>query len=487
MAKNKKQLNTLDELTDSDTPTIEQTEAFQTTDPTNPVGMIVPMTLAQLEPDPDNERIDILGQELRDLAQNIRNRGMLEPIQAYRSPANPDKWRIKSGHRRYAAAQLANVETVPVLVIAAPNDNAELSVERLLLNFHRQDLSPIEQAQAMKRILNLTRWTQAELGQALGVSQSQVANNLRMLALPEPVRNLLQARRIGQGHAVQLMFIKSPEVDLNGEITADVEAIQQRFAKMAAEKMMSVAALHDAVETYLREQKERQEAIARRNAARIDDNGNSNAPTKTDNVAPNAIDTSDDAAMTAIEEKMRTDKANQDRQRARGPIARQALRQAMQYDPKIGPTAAHIKLAVMQFADMVYQWKPEPPTGSNLPKRIDLNKAIEAVQEGEDIPLLNILADLSREYIIFNSDNTMLSTQRQGEYADKAFNINKTIEHTIKDLNLAPIKVDKPKAPNKEKNTPIDPKDPNLISNRTAPPTNATDNMNAKTVHPTQP
>lgn len=134
---------------------------------------------------------------LQQLAQSIREKGLLQPILVRQT--GKDVYEILAGERRWRAAQLAKLHDVPVVLRDfADRDALEIA---LIENLQRRDLSPIEEAQGYARLRDEFGATQQELAEALGKSRSHVANMLRLLDLPDKVRKLLDEGKIDAGHA----------------------------------------------------------------------------------------------------------------------------------------------------------------------------------------------------------------------------------------------------------------------------------------------
>jgi ParB family chromosome partitioning protein len=150
-------------------------------------------------------RHDFPEAELGELAQSIRDNGILQPL-LVRPYGNA--YQLVAGARRWKAAQLAGVLEVPVIVRAL--DDAAAPELSLIENVQRADLSPLEEAEAYRRLLELRGGTQENLSAAIGKSRSHVANTLRLLSLPEPVRQRLGNGELSAGHARALLSAADP-------------------------------------------------------------------------------------------------------------------------------------------------------------------------------------------------------------------------------------------------------------------------------------
>ncbi|MDP6705450.1 MAG: ParB/RepB/Spo0J family partition protein [Alphaproteobacteria bacterium] len=139
--------------------------------------------------------------ELAGLADSIRANGILQPVLA--RPAGGDSLEIVAGERRWRAAQLAGVHAIPVLVREISDTEAvELA---LIENIQREDLTPIEEAEAYQQLLDDHGQTQDGIAEMIGKSRSHVANMVRLLGLPGPIRGMLEDGRLTAGHARALI------------------------------------------------------------------------------------------------------------------------------------------------------------------------------------------------------------------------------------------------------------------------------------------
>lgn len=145
---------------------------------------------------------------LEQLAQSIREKGVLQPLLVRPHPELADTYEIVAGERRWRAAQLAQLHEVPV-VLREIEDREALEIA-LIENLQRQDLSALEEAQAFQRLLEEFSYTQEAVAQALSKSRSHVANTLRLLELPAPVKQLLDEGKLTAGHARALLTASDP-------------------------------------------------------------------------------------------------------------------------------------------------------------------------------------------------------------------------------------------------------------------------------------
>lgn len=159
-----------------------------------------------LEPNPDQPRNYMREEPLDSLAESIRQHGVLQPLLV--RPFGKG-FRIVAGERRWRAAGRAGLEKVPVHVLAGEEEkDLELA---LLENVQREDLSPLEVAEALEKLVAGPSMTQEKVAVAMGWSRSAVANKLRLLQLPGEVRLLLAEGRLSEGHCRALLGIEVPE------------------------------------------------------------------------------------------------------------------------------------------------------------------------------------------------------------------------------------------------------------------------------------
>ncbi len=146
-------------------------------------------------------------QELADLTESIKANGVVQPIIVRPAGAG---FELIAGERRLRAAQLASLTTIPALVREASDEQMlELS---LIENIHRTDLNPIERAKAYQNYLNTFSLTQAEAAERLGENRSVIANYLRLLDLPEEVKQMLAEGRLTMGHARAVLSLPTDEL-----------------------------------------------------------------------------------------------------------------------------------------------------------------------------------------------------------------------------------------------------------------------------------
>ncbi len=153
-------------------------------------------------------RSDMREETLAELAESIRAQGIVQPIIV--RPIDGDgqaQYEIIAGERRWRAAQLAGLHDVPVVIRNIP-DEAAVAVA-LIENIQRENLNPLEEALALQRLIAEFEMTHAQAAEAVGRSRAAVSNLLRLLELPEPVREMVSRRELDMGHARALLGLES--------------------------------------------------------------------------------------------------------------------------------------------------------------------------------------------------------------------------------------------------------------------------------------
>ncbi|MCE9523745.1 MAG: ParB/RepB/Spo0J family partition protein [Alphaproteobacteria bacterium] len=167
------------------------------------------LPIALLRPNPFQPREHFDADALEDLANSIREKGILQPIVVRPVPGQSDEYQIVAGERRWRAAQKARLHEVPV-VIRAFTDAEALEVA-LIENIQRADLNAIEEARGYRQLIEKFNYTQDALGQFIGRSRSHIANTIRLLQLPQTVQDYIYAGKLSAGHARTLVGQADPE------------------------------------------------------------------------------------------------------------------------------------------------------------------------------------------------------------------------------------------------------------------------------------
>ncbi len=155
--------------------------------------------------------------DIRGLADSVREKGILQPLIVRSDPEITGSYEIVVGERRWRAAQLAQLHEIPV-VVRELSDGEALEIA-LVENIQREDLSPLEEAEAYQRLIDEFGHSQEALAKVVGKSRSHVANTLRLLGLPEAVKAMLHDGRLSAGHARALLAAPDPAA-LAEEVTS---------------------------------------------------------------------------------------------------------------------------------------------------------------------------------------------------------------------------------------------------------------------------
>jgi len=176
------------------------------------------LPLAEIEPNPDQPRKHFDGARLQELSDSIREQGLVQPIVVRKMGEN--KYLIVAGERRYRASKLAGLKDIPVYIRDASHTESENDLASLVENIQREELNPLELAEAYQRLLEKKTLTQDSLSKKLGVSRVAIANTLRLLKLPEAVRPFVVEGKIKEGHARALLSL--PNEDMMTKLANDI-------------------------------------------------------------------------------------------------------------------------------------------------------------------------------------------------------------------------------------------------------------------------
>lgn len=184
----------------------EMDQPLQASAPATPVNADRRIPIEFVARNPRNPRRTFDEAELQDLASSIRQHGIVQPV-VVRTIAD-ERYEIIAGERRWRAAQLAGFTDIPVIVRDV-DDRTALEIA-IVENVQRSDLNPLEEALGYDQLIAEHGYTQNDLGEIIGKSRSHVANSLRLLKLPEPVRDMLSSGTLSAGHARALIPTSDP-------------------------------------------------------------------------------------------------------------------------------------------------------------------------------------------------------------------------------------------------------------------------------------
>lgn len=158
---------------------------------------------------PNNPRRHFAPEDLEDLTNSIREKGVMQPILVRPSPLDPDLYELVAGERRWRASQRAGLHEVPVIIREV--DDREALELAIIENVQRADLNSLEESKGYDQLMQQFGYTQADLAQVIGKSRSHVANTLRLMKLPPSVQQYVSDGALSAGHARALITASNPE------------------------------------------------------------------------------------------------------------------------------------------------------------------------------------------------------------------------------------------------------------------------------------
>jgi ParB family chromosome partitioning protein len=184
-----------------------------------------------LHPNPFQPRVHLDDAKIDELARSIRTHGIIQPIVVRRAAG--EGYEIVAGERRWRASQRAGLLKVPVVVRDVPDD--KLLAAALIENIQREDLNPIEEAQAYRRLSDDLQLTQEQIAEAVGKDRSSIANHLRLLRLPHEIRENLVSGSLSMGHARALLGLpdETAQLRVSREIVAKNLSVRETEALVA--------------------------------------------------------------------------------------------------------------------------------------------------------------------------------------------------------------------------------------------------------------
>lgn len=217
-------------------------DAKQLTAPRGPGEAVTELPVEAIRPNPYQPRRTFDQASLADLARSIEAAGVFQPIIVRQPDPNLNRYELIAGERRLRASKLAQKKTIPA-IIRVIDDRAMMEVA-VLENLQREDLSPLEEAQAYQTLIERLSLTQAQVAARLGKSRPYIANYLRLLGLPAPVKEMLAAGELSMGQARTLLGVKD-------------ERQLIKLAKQASQEGLTVRQLEEIVTGIQRTAKKR--------------------------------------------------------------------------------------------------------------------------------------------------------------------------------------------------------------------------------------
>ena len=165
------------------------------------------LLLSEIIPNKFQPRKNFDQENLNDLTNSIKERGVIQPIIVRKSSSEDSKFEIIAGERRWLAAQRAGLHNVPVVITEA--DDLKSLEFAIVENVQRHDLNPLEEAQGYKRLIDEFSYDQEKVSKFIGKSRSHITNSLRLLTLPDEVIKLIEAQKLTAGHAKILVGLEN--------------------------------------------------------------------------------------------------------------------------------------------------------------------------------------------------------------------------------------------------------------------------------------
>lgn len=226
--------------------------------PPESAGVVTELPVDSITPNPQQPRKDFHDNSLQDLAGSLRQSGLIQPVVVRRLGQG---YQLIVGERRWRAAKLAGLSEIPAVVREATD--AQTLELALVENLLREDLNPMEEAEAYQRLLSEFGWTQEELAQRVGRDRSTIANCLRLLKLPEGIQADLRSGQLTMGHARALLSLASTEEQLrlreqilahSWSVRTTEEGVQHRRVKptrRAGRRSAEMVAVEDSLRSAL--------------------------------------------------------------------------------------------------------------------------------------------------------------------------------------------------------------------------------------------
>jgi len=183
--------------------------SFFSRDDTSNKDEVIQLNISEIIPNRYQPRNIFNGEKISELAQSIREHGVIQPIVVRKYN---DLYEIIAGERRYRAAKSINLEKIPAIV--RDYDDKQSASIAIVENIQREDLTAIEEALAYRQLIELHEITQSTLAKQMGKSQSTVANKIRLLNLCEAVQEAVLERKITERHARALLLVKDEEIQI---------------------------------------------------------------------------------------------------------------------------------------------------------------------------------------------------------------------------------------------------------------------------------
>jgi ParB family chromosome partitioning protein len=200
-----------------------------------PAGGVAQVSVSAITANPMQPRTALEPEALAELAASIREHGLIQPLIV--TQQGPERYQLIAGERRWQAAQMAGLATVPVMVKeATPQQVLELA---LVENIQRADLNPLEEASAFRQLVDEFGLTQEEVAERVGKSRVAVTNTLRLLRLPAEIKQALADGTIHEGHARAILALPTPEAQIAAFKTVKAKALSVRQTEELVRRLLA--------------------------------------------------------------------------------------------------------------------------------------------------------------------------------------------------------------------------------------------------------
>ena len=189
------------------------------------------LSLSEIVPNKYQPRKNFSEENLNELSNSIKERGVIQPIIVRKSNSDNSKYEIIAGERRWLAARKAGLHDIPVVVTEA--DDLKSLEFAIVENIQRHDLNPLEEAQGYKKLIDEFNYDQEKVSKFIGKSRSYITNSLRLLSLPEEVLRYVEERKISAGHAKIL-------VGLDNSVFIADKIIEKKLSVRQAENFVKI-------------------------------------------------------------------------------------------------------------------------------------------------------------------------------------------------------------------------------------------------------
>ena len=219
-------------------------------------GQMHKIPVDKIAPNPFQPRKEFDAEKMRELADSIRTKGLLQPLLVKR---NGDAFVLVAGERRFRAAREAGMTDVPALILSNLDDTDMLQIA-LIENIQRENLNPIETAEAYQALLDKCDLTQLQLAEKVGKNRASVANTLRLLTLPDHIKKMVAENKLSEGHARAILSVSDPAMQdrIASRIMQETLSVRQAESMARHEKrrrltIKRVSPAYQEVETFLKQ------------------------------------------------------------------------------------------------------------------------------------------------------------------------------------------------------------------------------------------